>query len=288
MSVTGGTASDLTHSSANQNFTFTLTPGADGEVTATIPADRVMDIADNDNTASNVLRVTFDRTPPKITVQGASPASIYAGQAYEDLGAACHDNLDGDLTGNVTAASNVDASAAGTYSVVYTCTDGAGNTTQEIRTVSVVNHPLPTDDDGLIWAVEDLVGILESKGRHNFEMIARCDDGTVLTGATLEVRLGGLPMQIGANALKTVDAPHKIVINVEKSWWDYPGYWSLASIITNTATSKIAYTAIDYGITLDEYIDAGPDAVFEYPNGNSTKEYLGGPGRIRGQRRLER
>ena len=63
MSVIGGTASDLTHSSANQNFTFTLTPGADGEVTVTIPADRVMDIADNDNTASNVLRRTFDRLP---------------------------------------------------------------------------------------------------------------------------------------------------------------------------------------------------------------------------------
>ena len=274
ISVTGGTASDLTHSSANQSFTFTLTPGADGEVTATIPADRVMDIADNDNTASNVLRVTFDRTPPKITVQGASPASIYAGQAYEDLGAACHDNLDGDLTGNVTAASNVDASAAGTYSVVYTCTDGAGNTTQETRTVSVVNHPLPTDDDELIWTVEDLVGMLGSKGHHNFGMIARCDDGTVLTGATLELRLGGLLTQIGANALETVDVPHKLVIDVERSWWDYPGYWSLASIITNTATAKIAYTLIDYGITLDEYIDAGPDAVFEYPNGNSTKEYL--------------
>ena len=64
ISATGGTASDLTHSSANQNFTFTLTPGADGEVTVTIPADRVMDIADNDNTASNVLRVTFDRATP--------------------------------------------------------------------------------------------------------------------------------------------------------------------------------------------------------------------------------
>ena len=276
ISATGGTASDLTHSSANQNFTFTLTPGADGEVTVTIPADRVMDIADNDNTASNVLRVTFDRTPPKITVQGASPASIYAGQAYEDLGAACHDNLDGDLTGNVTAASNVDASAAGTYSVVYTCTDGVGNTTQETRTVSVVNHPLPTDDDELIWTVEDLIGMLGSKGHHNFAMIARCDDGTVLTGATLELRLGGLLTQIGANALETVDVPHKLVIDVERSWWDYPDYWSLASIITNTATAKIAYTLIDYGITLDEYIDAGPDAVFEYPNGNSTKEYLGG------------
>ena len=64
ISVTGGTASSLTHSSANQNFTFTITPDADGQVTATIPAGRVMDPADNGNTASNTLSVTFDRVAP--------------------------------------------------------------------------------------------------------------------------------------------------------------------------------------------------------------------------------
>ena len=62
ISTTDGTASDIAHSSANQKFTFTLAPDADGEVTAVIPADRVTDIADNNNTASNVLRVTFDST----------------------------------------------------------------------------------------------------------------------------------------------------------------------------------------------------------------------------------
>ena len=276
VSVTGGTASNLAPSPANQTFTFIMTPSADGEVTAEILANRVMDIADNGNTASNVLSVTFDRTAPVITVQGASPASIYAGQAYEDLGAACHDNLDGDLTDNVTATSNVDASAVDTYSVVYTCTDETGNTAQETRIVSVDNQPLQTDTGRLIWTVEDLVGMLGSEGRHNFAMIARCDDGAVLTGATLKLHLGGLLTQIGANALETVDVPYKLVIDVERSWWDYPEYWSLASIITNTATAKIAYTLIDYGITLDEYIDAGPDAVFEYPKYNVTKEYLGG------------
>ena len=88
MSVTGGTASDLTHSSANQNFTFTLTPGADGEVTATIPADRVMDIADNDNTASNVLRVTFDRaTPgPTLSTDAASPTNAASVTVAVDFG----------------------------------------------------------------------------------------------------------------------------------------------------------------------------------------------------------
>ena len=88
VSVTGGTASDLTHSSANQNFTFTLTPGADGEVTATIPADRVMDIADNDNTASNVLRVTFDRaTPgPTLSTDAASPTNAASVTVAVDFG----------------------------------------------------------------------------------------------------------------------------------------------------------------------------------------------------------
>ena len=88
ISVTGGTASSLTHSSANQNFTFTLTPGADGEVTATIPADRVMDIADNDNTASNVLRVTFDRTTPgpTLSTDAASPTNAASVTVAVDFG----------------------------------------------------------------------------------------------------------------------------------------------------------------------------------------------------------
>ena len=74
----------LTHSSANQNFTFTLTPGADGEVTATIPADRVMDIADNSNTASNVLRVTFDRTTPGPTLSTDADSVPTNGKAIGD------------------------------------------------------------------------------------------------------------------------------------------------------------------------------------------------------------
>ena len=64
ISVAGGTASNLAHSSANQNFTFTITPDADGQVTASIPAGRVTDPADNGNTASNALSITFDSAAP--------------------------------------------------------------------------------------------------------------------------------------------------------------------------------------------------------------------------------
>ena len=303
VSATGGTASDLAHSSANQTFTFTLTTGTDGEVTAEIPADRVMDIADNNNTASNMLRVTFDRTThvPALSTDAVSPTNAASATVTVDFGEPVDPDtftLD-DVSVSGGTASDLAQKGATTQQYTFTVTPTSDGTITVTIPAGRVTDPasnsitasnalqitfdrttpgptLPTGTYGVIWTVEDLVGMLGSEGRHNFEMIARCDDGTVLTGATLKLHLGGLLTQIGANALETVDVPYKLVIDVERSWWDYPEYWSLASIITDTATAKIADTLIDYGITLDEYIDAGPDAVFEYPKYNATKEYLGG------------
>ena len=63
ISVTGGDASVLAQEGATtQKYTFTVTPSSDGQLTVTIPADRVMDLAGNNNTASGPLPVTFDRT----------------------------------------------------------------------------------------------------------------------------------------------------------------------------------------------------------------------------------
>ena len=88
ISVAGGTASNLAHSSANQNFTFTITPDADGQVTATIPADRVKDPAGNGNTASNPLSVTFDRTAPgpTLSTDAASPTNAASVTVAVDFG----------------------------------------------------------------------------------------------------------------------------------------------------------------------------------------------------------
>ena len=63
--VTGGTASNLAHQSGNRTFAFTLTPAAYGEVTASIPAGRVADLAGNTNTVSNTLQITFEASGPK-------------------------------------------------------------------------------------------------------------------------------------------------------------------------------------------------------------------------------
>ena len=92
ISVIGGNATGLAHQSGNV-FTFTLTPSADGEVTASIPANRVEDPSGNGNAASNALSVTFDRTGPVITLAGAVQVSVATGSTYSDPGATCADNI---------------------------------------------------------------------------------------------------------------------------------------------------------------------------------------------------
>ena len=89
ISVTGGDASGLAQDGpTTQKYTFTVTPSSDGQLTVTIPADRVMDIADNSNTASNVLRVTFDRTTPgpTLSTDAASPTNAASVTVAVDFG----------------------------------------------------------------------------------------------------------------------------------------------------------------------------------------------------------
>ena len=74
--VTGFTATDLQVSngtvgnlqtSDNSSFTATITPSSSGAVTIQLPADRVVNIGNNGNTASNTLALTADLTAPVIT-----------------------------------------------------------------------------------------------------------------------------------------------------------------------------------------------------------------------------
>ena len=59
LSVTGGTASDLTHLSDNHTFTFTLTPDTAGQITVYIPAGSITDLAGNANAISNTLQIAI-------------------------------------------------------------------------------------------------------------------------------------------------------------------------------------------------------------------------------------
>ena len=86
-----------------------------------------------------------DTTAPVITLVGANPQTVEAGQPYNELGATATDNYDGDLTDSIVIdATAVDTSAVNDYIVTYNVTDAAGNVADEVeRTVRVVDTTVP-------------------------------------------------------------------------------------------------------------------------------------------------
>ena len=78
-----------------------------------------------------------DTTSPVISILGTNPLTVALGSAYTDAGATALDNLDGDLTSQISVVNNVNTAIAGTYSVVYSVSDLAGNSVSASRSVTV-------------------------------------------------------------------------------------------------------------------------------------------------------
>ena len=77
-----------------------------------------------------------DTTAPVITLNGANPMSLTAGNAFSDPGATALDAVDGVVT--VTPSGSVDSSVAGAYTITYTAEDTADNISTTTRIVNVV------------------------------------------------------------------------------------------------------------------------------------------------------
>ncbi|HNW69567.1 MAG TPA: DUF5011 domain-containing protein [Bacteroidales bacterium] len=82
-----------------------------------------------------------DEENPVVTLKGDSFVTIILNSEYTDPGADAFDNTDGTLTVEISGEVNPDF--AGTYYIVYTASDAAGNSGQAIRTVVVRNEAEP-------------------------------------------------------------------------------------------------------------------------------------------------
>ncbi|MGX5174215.1 BspA family leucine-rich repeat surface protein [Aliikangiella sp. IMCC44653] len=82
-----------------------------------------------------------DVTAPVITLIGDNPLTLFQNQAYEEPGATATDDRDGDV--DVVITGSVDTSSLGDYEISYTATDEANNSSNTIRTVSVVDGTAP-------------------------------------------------------------------------------------------------------------------------------------------------
>ena len=70
---------------------------------------------------------------PTITLIGNSSMSLSVGSDFTDPGAETNS-----IDNNITVESNVDVSSAGTYTIIYTATDPAGNTASVTRQVIII------------------------------------------------------------------------------------------------------------------------------------------------------
>jgi beta-glucanase (GH16 family) len=82
-----------------------------------------------------------DTTPPVITLVGAASVNHEQGTTYTDEGATASDTVDGTLS--VSSSGNV-GTDAGTYTITYSASDAAGNTSTATRTVIVADTQPPT------------------------------------------------------------------------------------------------------------------------------------------------
>jgi outer membrane protein OmpA-like peptidoglycan-associated protein len=80
-----------------------------------------------------------DETAPRLSLIGSSIAKIPVGSTFVDAGATAMDSVDGEASVKVTG--KVDANTPGTYTITYTSTDKAGNTSTVKRKV-IVEPPL--------------------------------------------------------------------------------------------------------------------------------------------------
>ena len=98
-----------------------------GECTVIIPPSAI----DSDNLTYSPA----DSDAPIITLDGDTLVSMDLGSTYVESGAFAQDTTDGTVA--VVMSGTVDTSTSGTYTITYTATDSAGNSTTTTRIVNV-------------------------------------------------------------------------------------------------------------------------------------------------------
>ena len=156
LTLTGVNPQTLTVGDAYPELGATASDDRDGDVTGNIVIDSsavdtsavgtytvTYNVADAEgNTATALTRTviveTADVTKPVITLKGTNPQPLALGQAYVELGSKALDDRDGDIsTSIVVDSSAINSNVAGSYVVIYTVSDAAGNSAVIKRTVVV-------------------------------------------------------------------------------------------------------------------------------------------------------
>ena len=102
----------------------------------TVVTFSAVDSAGNTGSASSSVTVE-DRDAPQITLLGNASLTVNVGDTFIDPGATAIDNVDGDLSAAIVVSGSVDTALPGSYNLVYSVSDQAGNSASVTRSVQV-------------------------------------------------------------------------------------------------------------------------------------------------------
>ncbi len=123
---------------------WSWTPSSDPGEGAHAVRARTTDAAGNASVDSAARSFTVDTQAPVISLAGANPMLVSAGSVFTDPGATAVDAVDGPIAQSaLTVTGAVNASAVGSYTLMYQVEDAAGNAGTETRTVNVVDMTPP-------------------------------------------------------------------------------------------------------------------------------------------------
>jgi len=83
-----------------------------------------------------------DVTSPDLRLIGDALTVLEMSQTYIEVGATAVDDIDGDITSTVIVSGQVDTATIGEYTITYSVTDQAGNTSTIDRKVQVIEVPV--------------------------------------------------------------------------------------------------------------------------------------------------
>lgn len=168
------------HGETYQEEGFSAWDTADGDLTDKVVRQEkdgfvTYSVVDQSGNRTTVSRKIFyvDLTAPELTLLGAEPFIITAGEDFAEPGWSAVDNISGDLNDRVKVEGFVDKYLAGSYQLTYTVKDDSGNTAEAYRTVLVEAKAVPetvkpdgkviylTFDDGPGPYTDDLLWILD-------------------------------------------------------------------------------------------------------------------------------
>jgi hypothetical protein len=86
------------------------------------------------------IEVAIDDVNPVITLIGDSVVTLVKGGVFTDPGATAYDNVDGDISMNISKTGSVNTEVLGSYILNYTVKDEAGNRDSTTRIALVVNR----------------------------------------------------------------------------------------------------------------------------------------------------